>query len=161
MLPSRFVLDSVDDPVRTIFDKIYPGFISNLGSHEYLRSRAILTPTNLIVDDINEYILEKIPGETHTYLNQDSIEDRGVGENNFDDSFPVEYLNSLNMPCLLKHELKIKVGVVVMLMRNLNQILGLCNGTRLVVTACRKNSVECEILCGAHVHGTDRYSVAY
>lgn len=38
-----------------------------------------------------------------------------------------------------------------MMMRNLNQILGLCNGTRLVVTACRKNSIECEILCGTDV----------
>ncbi|KAK1384638.1 Helicase-like protein [Heracleum sosnowskyi] len=29
--------------------------------------------------------------------------------------------------------------------------MGLCNGTRMIVTACRKNSIECEILYGSHV----------
>lgn len=93
-----------------------------------------MTPTNAVVDDINSVPLEKLPGTIHNYLSQDSIEDRGVDENEFDDSFPVEYLNSLNMPCIPKHKLKIKVGTPVMLMRNLNQILGLCNGTWIVVT---------------------------
>ncbi|KAL8115180.1 hypothetical protein AgCh_021855 [Apium graveolens] len=94
-------------------------------SKEYLRSRSILTPTNVLVDDNNAHILKIVPGNVHTYLNQDSIEDSGVDDNDFDASFPVEYLNSLNMPCLPKHELKVKVGAVVMLMRNLNPIMGL------------------------------------
>lgn len=55
------------------------------------------------------------------------------------------------MPCIPKHELNFKVGCVVMLMRNLNQIMGLCNGTRMVLTKCLKNSVECQILTGSHV----------
>lgn len=55
------------------------------------------------------------------------------------------------MPCLPKHELKLKVGSVVMLMRNLNQIMGLCNGTRMIINRCLKNSVECQILTGSHV----------
>ncbi|WOG92307.1 hypothetical protein DCAR_0311570 [Daucus carota subsp. sativus] len=38
-----------------------------------------------------------------------------------------------------------------MLMRNLNQINGLCNGTRMIVTGCKKNSIECEIMCGSHI----------
>ncbi|XP_074326645.1 uncharacterized protein LOC141664585 [Apium graveolens] len=81
---------------------------NNLHSHEYLRPRSILTPTNVVVDDINAQILERVPGNVHTYLSQDSIEDRGVDDNDFDSSFPVEYLNSINMPCMPKHELKVK-----------------------------------------------------
>ncbi|XP_074374178.1 uncharacterized protein LOC141714563 [Apium graveolens] len=114
-------------------------------------SRAILTPTNIVVDEINTTILEKIPGMVYTYLSQDSIDDASDDDNDFRSAFPVEYLNSINMPCIPKHELKLKVGVVVMLMRNLNQIMGLCNGTRMIVKSCRKNSIECEILCGSHV----------
>ncbi|XP_074324030.1 uncharacterized protein LOC141660953 [Apium graveolens] len=98
-----------------------------------------------------EFILERVSGNVHTYLSQDSVEDRGVDDNDFDSSFPIEYLNSINMPCMPKHELKVKVGVAVMLMRNLNQILGLCNGTRMIVTGCKKNSLECQILCGSQV----------
>lgn len=38
-----------------------------------------------------------------------------------------------------------------MLMRNLNRILGLCNGTRMMVTKCFKHCVECQVICGAFV----------
>ncbi|XP_074347225.1 uncharacterized protein LOC141686063 [Apium graveolens] len=96
-------------------------------------------------------MLIKIPDQYIIHTSQDSIEDAGDEDNDFRSAFPVEYLNSLNMPCIPKHELNIKVGVVVMLMRNLNQIMGLCNGTRMIVTSCKKNSIECEILCGSHV----------
>ena len=36
-----------------------------------------------------------------------------------------------------------------MLMRNLNQTLGLCNETRMMVTKCLKHCVQCEVICGA------------
>ncbi|XP_074362458.1 uncharacterized protein LOC141702730 [Apium graveolens] len=141
VVPDEYVVKSpLKTPIKTLIDIIYPDFQNNLHSQEYLRSRSILTPTNVVVvvDDINAQILERVPGNMHTYLSQDSIEDRGVDDNDFDSSFPVEYLNSINMPCMPKHELKVKVGAVVMLMRNLNQIMGLCNGTRMIVTGCKK-----------------------
>ena len=122
-----------------------------MDSKSYLSSTAILTPTNVWVDNINVRVLEKIPGTCHTYLSQDSMEDSVSPHSDFDASFLIEYLNSLDMSCLPKHELKVKVGAVVMLMRNLNQILGLCNGTRMKVTDCKKNSIECEILCGSQM----------
>ncbi|XP_074378693.1 uncharacterized protein LOC141720244 [Apium graveolens] len=139
------------DPLQKLFEVTYPDFIQNISSHEYLRSRAILTPTNIMVDEINTTILEKISGMVYTYLSQDLIDDAGDDDNDFRSIFPVEYLNSINMPCIPKHELKLKVGFIVMLMRNLNQIMGLCNGTRMIVKSCGKNSIECEILCGSLV----------
>ncbi|XP_074341972.1 uncharacterized protein LOC141679370 [Apium graveolens] len=152
VVPDEYVVKSpLKTPIKTLIDIIYPDFQNNLHSQEYLRSRSILTPTNIVVDDINAQILERVLSNMHTYLSQDSIEDRGVDDNDFDSSFPVEYLNSINMPCMPKHELKVKFGAVVMLMRNLNQIMGLCNGTRMIVTGCKKNSIECQILCGSQV----------
>lgn len=38
-----------------------------------------------------------------------------------------------------------------MLMRNLNQIMGLCNGTRMVVKKCLPNSILCEIITCSQV----------
>ncbi|XP_074342032.1 uncharacterized protein LOC141679429 [Apium graveolens] len=152
VVPDEYVVKSpLKTPIKTLIDIIYPDFQNNLHSQEYLRSRSILTPTNVVVDDINAQILERVPGNMHTYLSQDSIEHKGVDDNDFDSSFPIECLNSINMPCMPKHELKVKVGAVVMLMRNLNQIMGLCNGTRMIVTGCKKNSIECQILCGSQV----------
>ncbi|XP_074374308.1 ATP-dependent DNA helicase RRM3-like [Apium graveolens] len=150
-IPDQYVVHTTQSPIESLFEITYPNFLKNMSSHSYLRSRAILTPTNVVVDDINNSILEKIPGRLHTYLSQDSIDDAGDKDTDFRSAFPIEYLNSLNMPCIPKHELNIKVGVVVMLMRNLNQIMGLCNGTRMIVTSYKKNSIMCEILCGSHV----------
>ncbi|XP_074336465.1 uncharacterized protein LOC141673609 [Apium graveolens] len=150
-IPDQYVVHTTQNPIESLSKITYPDFLRNMSLHSYLRSRAILTPTNVVVDDINNNILEKIPGTLHTYLSQDSIDDVGDEDNEFKSAFPVKYLNSLNMPCIPKHELNIKVGIVVMLMRNLNQIMGLCNDTRMIVTSGKKNSIECEILCGSHV----------
>lgn len=49
------------------------------------------------------------------------------------------------------HDLKLKVGIIVMLIRNLNQTLGLCNGTRMIITKCLRFCVECEVICGSFV----------
>ncbi|XP_074336449.1 uncharacterized protein LOC141673595 [Apium graveolens] len=149
-IPDQYVVHTTQNLIESLFEITYPDFVRNMSSHSYLRSRSILTLTNIVVDDINNNILEKIPGTLHTYLSQDSIDDVGDEDNEFRSAFPVEYLNSLNMPCIPKHELNIKVGVIVMLMRNLNQIIGLCNGTRMIVASCKKNSIECEVLCGSH-----------
>lgn len=152
LIPRQFLIQDYISSVKSIIDVTYPDFTRNMNSHTYLSERAILTLTNAIVDDINCHLLELIPGTSHTYLSQDSIDDvYGDAEDNYESSFPIEYLNSINMPCIPKHELKLKVGAVVMLMRNLNQITGLCNGTRMVLTKCMKNSVECQILTGSHV----------
>ncbi|KAK1384255.1 ATP-dependent DNA helicase [Heracleum sosnowskyi] len=148
LIPDKFLIKSSSVAIKDIFDVVYPDFQSNMSFDTYLRQRSILAPTNAVVGDINDYILDLIPRDSHTYYNQDSLaEDFSTG-NDFQSAFPVEYINSINMPCLPKHELKLKVGSVVILMRNLNQIMGLCNGTRMIVKKCLKNSIICQTLCG-------------
>ena len=44
-----------------------------------------------------------------------------------------DFLNTLSLSGLPKHELRLKPNMVVMLLRNLSPIEGLCNGTRLLV----------------------------
>lgn len=154
LIPDRFLIHSSNQPIKDIVDVIYPDLEKNFSEPSYLKQRSILTPTNAIVSDINSYILELLPGKTHTYFSQDCLVDDIGAKNDFNAAFPIEYLNSLNMSCVPKHELKIKEGSVVMLMRNLNQIMGLCNGTRMVVKKCLPNSIQCEILCGSQAGTT-------
>ncbi|XP_052198297.1 uncharacterized protein LOC127805583 [Diospyros lotus] len=48
------------------------------------------------------------------------------------------------------HELKLKVGTLVMLLRNIDHSVGLCNGTRLVITRTGNHILEAKILTGSN-----------
>lgn len=47
--------------------------------------------------------------------------------------FPPDILHSITIKKILEHEIALKVGVPVILLRNMNQSLGLCNDMRLLV----------------------------
>ncbi|WOH01927.1 hypothetical protein DCAR_0521313 [Daucus carota subsp. sativus] len=104
----------------------------------YLSERAILTPTNQTVSHLNSLIVDKMPGDSVSYYSVDTVEEFGGTEDDFNSAFPIEYLNSINLPGMPPHDLK-----------NLNQTLGLCNGTRMIITKCLKFCVECEVICGS------------
>ncbi|GBP65459.1 hypothetical protein EVAR_36711_1 [Eumeta japonica] len=55
-------------------------------------------------------------------------------------SYPVEFLNSLELSGVPSHKLELKAGVPVLLMHNL-EAPRLCNGTRLRVTELEKHIV--------------------
>jgi ATP-dependent DNA helicase PIF1 len=56
---------------------------------------------------------------------------------------------------ITNHELQLKVGVPILLLRNFNQSIGLCNGTRLIVKRLGQRVIEAEIITwnnvGKHV----------
>ncbi|GFW32114.1 ATP-dependent DNA helicase [Trichonephila clavipes] len=62
-------------------------------------------------------------------------------------SYTVEFLNSLDLSGGPSHKLELKVGVPVLLMRNLDAPR-LCNGTRLRITELGRHIVKATILTG-------------
>ncbi|XP_058733685.1 uncharacterized protein LOC131605332 [Vicia villosa] len=52
---------------------------------------------------------------------------------------------------LPNHRIKLKVGTPIMLMRNLDQSDGLCNGTRLIVTRLASHVSEAKIISGKNI----------
>lgn len=55
-----------------------------------------------------------------------------------DDIHTPEFLNTINISGLTNHKLKFKVGVPVMLLRNIDRSLGYYNGTRLIIIKMEK-----------------------
>jgi ATP-dependent DNA helicase PIF1 len=47
--------------------------------------------------------------------------------------------------------LRLKVGLPVMLLRNINQSTGLCNGTRMTLIQLETRYIEAHIITGTHV----------
>ncbi len=112
---------------QIIFDKIYDDFANQASNSDYLNSRAILCPLNKDTDEINDFIINLLHGDIKEYLSIDFI-DESDGESHR--LFATEYLNSLNFSGLPPHILKLKLNQPVILMRNISNSSGLCNGTR-------------------------------
>ncbi|GKD82559.1 ATP-dependent DNA helicase PIF1-like protein [Tanacetum coccineum] len=72
-LPEEILIDTADDPVTSIVDFTYPNILDNINDSSYFQEKAILAPTNEVVDNINEQLLEKFPGR-NVCLSCDSVD---------------------------------------------------------------------------------------
>lgn len=61
--------------------------------------------------------------------------------------YPQEFLNSLNFSGLLPQELTLKIGISIMLLRNLSPP-SMCNGTRLLIKELKDNLTVVTIITG-------------
>jgi hypothetical protein len=133
------VVYSIDELVK----RVYPDLLNlNYKPTSWWRERAILAPRNDAVRDINEYILKHFNSNEVIYTSIDT----NIDENQLVD-FPIEFLNSLDIPELPPHILKLKIGSIVILLRNIDPPR-LCNGTRLKISQLKPNIIEGIIMTG-------------
>ena len=98
----------------------------------HLRKTVILAPTNRTTLELNDLMLNRIPGDsTHRF----SI-DTPIDNDEYPDMLPAELLHTLHPPGMPPHDLHLKQNGVYMLLRNMNIKLGLCNGARFVLLDC-------------------------
>ena len=133
-IPYDLLIQLGSHPFNNIMNATYPDFHTKFNDSKYLEERAILAPANEVVEDINDYMIDLINVDEETHLNADSICEASTNILDQDVMYPTERLNSLKYPSIQNHKLRLKVGLPIMLLRNLNQSAGLCNGTRLLVT---------------------------
>ena len=80
-------------------------------------NRAILCPKNDYTFHINDDVLNRLEGEKYTYYSVDTIDANDEQERL---NFPTEFLNSLTPSGMPPHQLNLKIGAIVMILRNLN-----------------------------------------
>ncbi|GBM72301.1 ATP-dependent DNA helicase pif1 [Araneus ventricosus] len=132
---------SIQDPIHQLYSDID---FSSVTPQE-LKGRAILTVNNELSMEINNKVLEFMPGNETVYKAVDMI----MSEDPQDQlTFPEEFLNSLTPTGLPPYELKLKIGCIVMLLRNLAPSKGLCNGTRLIITKLQQNIIQAKSIDG-------------
>ncbi|CAN1332160.1 ATP-dependent DNA helicase PIF1 [Linum perenne] len=127
LIPPDLMVGKHLGPIQDIVKATYPDILHNYQNAAYLASRAVLAPHHDMVHKVNAHVLSLIPGEEITYLSSDSI------------------------PGFPDHEIKLKVGVPIILLRNIDQAAGLCNGTRMVVKLLGQWFIEAEIISGSNI----------
>ncbi|XP_024965802.1 uncharacterized protein LOC112506005 [Cynara cardunculus var. scolymus] len=96
------------------------------------------------VDEINDQLIDKFSGDEKIYYSFDKAED---DKNNI---YPMEFLNSLTVSGLPPYYLRLKIGCPIILLRNIDPSNGLCNGIRLICRGFQQNVIDAEIAVGQH-----------
>ena len=131
--------------VDCLIDTVFTDFENNYQNTEYIKDRVILAPTNTTVDEINSKIIDKMAVEGRVYYSADSIE---LSDNVNLTLYPTEFLNSLNFNGVPLHRLSLKIGMPVILLRNLKGQKSLANGTRLIIRHMYDHIIDAEIAFG-------------
>ena len=147
-IPSSLLLPKVNPTLADLIGFVYPEDILSNPTFSSLSNRGIVCPTNDTADEINRIIVAMTPGLCKSYLSTDSIIPHTQRTCDIDLLYPPEYLHQLNFPGLPLHSLDLKVNSPVLMIRNMNPSLGLCNGTRLVVSQVLSALIEATIVTG-------------
>ncbi|KAL1364583.1 hypothetical protein AAHE18_03G226700 [Arachis hypogaea] len=150
-IPSNLIIPILENPVKDIINTIYPNLVQNFRDPSFFQDRTILAPTVDNVEEINNYIVDLLPGQEKNYLSADSICGSDVYSDVDVDWINVEFLNQIRCSGLPNHSLKLKIGVPIILLRNIDPAGGLCNGTRLVVRDLGRNVIGADIVSGSNV----------
>jgi ATP-dependent DNA helicase PIF1 len=109
---------------------------------------SILSPLNVDVDQINQIVLDRMHEEKEkTYLSVDTHEQ---DEDDDLQTFQQEHLNAETPSGFPHHVLNVKVGGIVILLKNLNLGKGQANGTRVQVTKLYTHLIEGKIAFGPY-----------
>ncbi|KAL6626309.1 hypothetical protein ACP70R_030035 [Stipagrostis hirtigluma subsp. patula] len=150
-IPDTVVLLPEAHKISAITNTVYDAFDSSYSSVPYLAQRCVVCPVNAVVDEVNDFMIQKVPGCEKEYLSYDKIANSMEQPSDFETLYPPEFLNSIVLNNYPQHRLCLKVGVPIVLLRNIDQSLGLCNGTRLLVRRLGDRVLEAEIITGTHV----------
>ncbi len=130
-------------PVRDmaeLIDFVY----DDIENEQSCRKRAILSGTNANIKELNEMILERLSGDSIELLSADTcVEDETDPDQRY---VPTEILHNLSEPGVPDHSLKLKIGCICIVIRNLSFDDGLVNGSKIVVRSVSNKLIGADLL---------------
>jgi len=114
-----------------------------VNNHQALIGRAILAFRNDTVNDSNNVLVDRMPGEEICFEAANHVEvpeDAAHAE-----PFAVAYLQCISLASISPSCLRLKIGAPIILLRNLSLREGLCNGTRMRVLGIRRTCLQVAI----------------
>jgi len=132
--------------IDELCDELYPQALLQeaVTSHSTLIGRAILAFKNDTVNDVNDRLLDRMPGTEHRFDKVNTVQFSNAADQA--EHYVVEYLQSINLASLPPSCLRLRIGVPLILIRNLSPKQGMCNGTRLRLLGISRNCLQIAIL---------------
>ena len=127
-----------------LITRVFPDVHIQHSNNKWPCDRTLLAPTNIFVNEMNRRLLNMLPEEEKIYKSTDNISSRDKIIN-----YPTEFLNSLEPIGTAPHNLLLKLGTPIMLLRNLDPPK-LYNGTILIVTRMMSHVLEATIISGRY-----------
>ena len=128
--------------MKNAVDWLYPGGLSAAVA----AMNVILATTNAIVDEWNEYIALLNPNPEIVLLSNDCFTDVDDKHGHLSNMISDEVLKKYNSNDVPAHKLKLKVGDVCIIMRNLSVADGITNNTRVQILQISTNRIRCQTL---------------
>jgi hypothetical protein len=133
---------SMDDKNK-IVKWLFPNLQNLKANQKEISQNIILTTKNEDVLEINKHILELFPGMESNYYSIDTLEMETQSTNTM---YPPEFIQKLTPNGMPPHELKLKNGIPLILLRNIDPSNGLANGTRFILKNSTPRMLTVEII---------------
>ena len=118
-----------------LVDAVFPSIATRFNDASWVGKRAILSPSNMEVAEVNSAVLQRLPGDEVLLKSIDTTEEGGA-------DYPPEFLNTCELSGIPPHSLALKPGCLVILLRNIDQRAGHCNGTKYIVVNIKPHVLE-------------------
>ena len=125
--------------IADIYGKLHTFNIDDPITMDRLLNTAILTPKNEHMREINKIAISQFPGQIRRYKSIDHVKDEA-----YISTYSTELLNSLDINNFPSHILHLKCGAPVMVLRNIDPLNGICNGTQGIITNMAAHVIEIE-----------------
>ncbi|CAN0392959.1 unnamed protein product, partial [Ectocarpus sp. 12 AP-2014] len=116
--PDGLITCSLDGATefQHLIDFVYPDILTAAPAE--FADRGILSPTNASTDEINDHILDLLPNSIHSLISANSI--IKINPNDVQEASSVRFLQKIDVPGIPPHQLNLKVGCIVMFIRNVS-----------------------------------------
>ncbi|XP_025612068.1 uncharacterized protein [Arachis hypogaea] len=122
-----------------------------MSDYRYFQSKAMLTSMLENVEKKNDFVLTIFSEMEKEHLSSNTTYQADENKDVQQEWFTPEFINDIKCSRLPNHKLTLKTGVIIMLLRNIDQTLGLCNGTRLIVNELGNNVIGAAVVTGRNI----------
>ncbi|KAE8184562.1 hypothetical protein CF328_g7820 [Tilletia controversa] len=155
--PTTF-FDNVDS-LQLAKDFLFPPDV--LSNPRSVISRCFLTPLNINVDEFNDMVLDDLPGEYYVKRSHDSLKDVERTASNAEDiDAALTTIASISHPRVPEHELRLQVGQVCSVLRNINVYAGLVKHARVEILRINSRSITVRLIISGKTFLLPRYLAA-